>query len=172
MTTSKGLGISIKYGDHSREMELRVNQHALDVRVPQGDNLRLVGATGLWGRQFGQSQRWSLPYLLRRRAKASSIRILRSQLRNAPSCSNCGGLREALRQQLFTASSALSSPPSTRHAMKWSSPRQRENLAANTCGCSHTRFEIVISSHTGTLSTEFSVINALSSRSVTVRAAT
>jgi hypothetical protein len=24
MTTSKGLGISIKYGDHSREMELRV----------------------------------------------------------------------------------------------------------------------------------------------------
>ena len=35
-----GLGISIKYGDHSREMELRVNQHALGVRVPQGDNLR------------------------------------------------------------------------------------------------------------------------------------
>jgi hypothetical protein len=27
MTTSKGLGISIKYGDHSRKMELRVNQH-------------------------------------------------------------------------------------------------------------------------------------------------
>ena len=24
MTTSKGLGISIRYGDHSREMELRV----------------------------------------------------------------------------------------------------------------------------------------------------
>jgi hypothetical protein len=42
MTTSKGLGISIKYGDHSREMELRVNQHALGVRVPQGDNLRLA----------------------------------------------------------------------------------------------------------------------------------
>ncbi len=40
MTTSKGLGISIKYGDHSRTMELRVNQHALGVRVPQGDNLR------------------------------------------------------------------------------------------------------------------------------------
>jgi hypothetical protein len=40
MTTSKGLGISIKYGDHSRKMELRVNQQALDVRVPQGDNLR------------------------------------------------------------------------------------------------------------------------------------
>ena len=40
MTTSKGLGISIKYGDHSRKMELRVNQHALGVRVPQGDNLR------------------------------------------------------------------------------------------------------------------------------------
>ncbi len=40
MTTSKGLGISIKYGDHSRETELRVNQHALGVRVPQGDNLR------------------------------------------------------------------------------------------------------------------------------------
>ena len=36
MTTSKGLGISIKYGDHSRKMELRVNQHALGVRVPQG----------------------------------------------------------------------------------------------------------------------------------------
>ena len=33
MTTSKGLGISIEYGDHSREMELRVNQHALGVRV-------------------------------------------------------------------------------------------------------------------------------------------
>jgi hypothetical protein len=29
MTTSKGLGISIKYGDHSREMKL-------------GDNLRLA----------------------------------------------------------------------------------------------------------------------------------
>jgi hypothetical protein len=42
MTTSKGLGISIKHGDHSREMELRVNQHALGVRVPQGDNLRLA----------------------------------------------------------------------------------------------------------------------------------
>ena len=41
MTTSKGLGISIKYGDQSREMELRVNQHA-GVRVPQGDNLRLA----------------------------------------------------------------------------------------------------------------------------------
>ncbi len=41
MTTSKGLGIPIKYGDHSREMELRVNQHALGVRVPQG-NLRLA----------------------------------------------------------------------------------------------------------------------------------
>jgi hypothetical protein len=27
---------------HSREMELRVNQHALGVRVPQGDNLRLT----------------------------------------------------------------------------------------------------------------------------------
>jgi len=40
MTTSKGLGISIKHGDHSRTMELRVNQHALGVRVPQGDNLR------------------------------------------------------------------------------------------------------------------------------------
>src|SRR6266576_3440544 len=40
MTTSKGLGISIKYGDHLRKMELRVNQHALGVRVPQGDNLR------------------------------------------------------------------------------------------------------------------------------------
>jgi hypothetical protein len=40
MTTYKGLGISIKYGDHSRKMELRVNQHALGVRVPQGDNLR------------------------------------------------------------------------------------------------------------------------------------
>ena len=40
MTTSKGLGISIKYGDHSRKMELRVNQRALGVRVPQGDNLR------------------------------------------------------------------------------------------------------------------------------------
>jgi hypothetical protein len=37
MTTSKGLGISIKYGDHSREMELRVNQHTLGVRMPQGD---------------------------------------------------------------------------------------------------------------------------------------
>jgi len=36
MTTSKGLGISIKYGDHSREMELRVNQ---------GDNLRLADNT-------------------------------------------------------------------------------------------------------------------------------
>src|SRR6266404_8530689 len=34
MTTYKGLGISIKYGDHSRKMELRVNQHALGVRVP------------------------------------------------------------------------------------------------------------------------------------------
>jgi hypothetical protein len=42
MTTYKGLGISIKYGDHSREMELRVNQHALGVRVPQGDNLCLA----------------------------------------------------------------------------------------------------------------------------------
>jgi hypothetical protein len=40
MTTSKGLGISIKYGDHSRKVELRVNQHAPGVRVPQGDNLR------------------------------------------------------------------------------------------------------------------------------------
>jgi hypothetical protein len=40
MTTSKGLGISIKYGDHSRKIELRVNQHALGVRVPQSDNLR------------------------------------------------------------------------------------------------------------------------------------
>ena len=40
MTTYKGLGISIKYGDHSRKIELRVNQHALSVRVPQGDNLR------------------------------------------------------------------------------------------------------------------------------------
>ncbi len=40
MTTSKGLGISIKHGDHSRTLELRVNQHALGVRVPQGDNLR------------------------------------------------------------------------------------------------------------------------------------
>ena len=37
MTTYKGLGISIKYGDHSWKMELRVNQHALGVRVPQGD---------------------------------------------------------------------------------------------------------------------------------------
>ena len=37
MTTSKGLGISIKYGDHSREMELRVNQCALAVLLPQGD---------------------------------------------------------------------------------------------------------------------------------------
>ena len=37
MTTSKGLGISIKYGDHSREMELRVSQCALAVPVPQGD---------------------------------------------------------------------------------------------------------------------------------------
>jgi hypothetical protein len=36
MTTSKGLGISIKYGDQSPEMELRVNRHALGVRVPQG----------------------------------------------------------------------------------------------------------------------------------------
>jgi hypothetical protein len=43
MTTSKGLGISIKYGDHSRVMELRVNQHALSAQVvPQGDNLRLA----------------------------------------------------------------------------------------------------------------------------------
>jgi hypothetical protein len=42
MTTSKGLGISIKYGDHLREMELRVNQHALGVRVPQCDDLRLA----------------------------------------------------------------------------------------------------------------------------------
>jgi hypothetical protein len=40
MTTYKGLGISIKYGDHSRKMKLRANQHALGVRVPQGDNLR------------------------------------------------------------------------------------------------------------------------------------
>jgi len=40
MTTYKGLGISIKYGDHSRKIELRVNQHALGVRVPRGDNLR------------------------------------------------------------------------------------------------------------------------------------
>jgi hypothetical protein len=47
MTTSKGLGISIKYGDHSREMELRVNQHALGVRVPQGDNLRLAHCIAL-----------------------------------------------------------------------------------------------------------------------------
>ena len=39
MTTYKGLGISIKYGDHPRKIELRVNQHALAVRVPQGDNL-------------------------------------------------------------------------------------------------------------------------------------
>ena len=42
MTTSKGLGISIKYGDHSRKMELRVNPHGLGVRVPQDDNLRLA----------------------------------------------------------------------------------------------------------------------------------
>ena len=42
MTTYKGLGISIKYGDHSRERELRVNQHALGVRVRQGDTLRLT----------------------------------------------------------------------------------------------------------------------------------
>ena len=42
MTTYKGLGLSIKYGDHSRKMELRVNQHALGVRVPQSDNLRLA----------------------------------------------------------------------------------------------------------------------------------
>jgi hypothetical protein len=40
MTTYKGLGLSIKYGDHSRKTELRVNQHALGFRVPQGDNLR------------------------------------------------------------------------------------------------------------------------------------
>jgi hypothetical protein len=36
MTTSKGLGISIKYGDQSREMELRVNQHALGCPRPTG----------------------------------------------------------------------------------------------------------------------------------------
>jgi hypothetical protein len=42
MTTSKGLGISIKYGDQSREMELRVNQHALGCPRAQGDNLRLA----------------------------------------------------------------------------------------------------------------------------------
>jgi hypothetical protein len=33
MTTSKGLGISIKYGDHSREMELRVNQQRVRHRL-------------------------------------------------------------------------------------------------------------------------------------------
>ena len=48
-----------------------------------------------------------------------------------------------------------------RKLLKQSSPQQWENLAANTRGCSHTRFEIVISSHTGNLSTEFSVMNAL-----------
>lgn len=32
MTTSKGLGISIKYGDQSREMELRVNPSADDIQ--------------------------------------------------------------------------------------------------------------------------------------------
>ena len=42
MTTYKGLGISIKYGDHSRKMKPRANQHALGVRVPQGDILRLA----------------------------------------------------------------------------------------------------------------------------------
>jgi hypothetical protein len=36
MTTSKDLGISIKYGDQSREMELRVNQHALGCPRPTG----------------------------------------------------------------------------------------------------------------------------------------
>jgi hypothetical protein len=55
MTTSKGLGISIKYGDQSREMELRVNQHALGVRVPQGDNLRLA-LLRKW-RRMGDNQR-------------------------------------------------------------------------------------------------------------------
>jgi hypothetical protein len=36
-TISKGLGISIKYGDNTREMELRVNHRVLAVRVPQGE---------------------------------------------------------------------------------------------------------------------------------------
>src|SRR6059058_5888077 len=35
----QGLRNLHKVCDHSRKMELRVNQHALGVRVPQGDNL-------------------------------------------------------------------------------------------------------------------------------------
>jgi len=38
----QGLRNLHKVCDHSRKMELRVNQHALGVRVPQGDNLRLA----------------------------------------------------------------------------------------------------------------------------------
>jgi hypothetical protein len=45
-------------------------------------------------------------FFLCRRAKASSIKILSSQQRKAPSCSNLGGLREALSQQVRTAFSA------------------------------------------------------------------
>jgi len=110
-------------------------------------------------------------FFLRRRVKASSIRILRSQLRKAPSYANFGGLREARRQQPFTASSAPSLLPSTRHAMKWSSPRQRENRASNTFMCSCSRFDIAMSSHMGNLSIEFNVLHALFSRANTVRAA-
>jgi hypothetical protein len=40
MTTYKGLGISIKYGNHSRKMEVRVNQHALGVRVLELPGIR------------------------------------------------------------------------------------------------------------------------------------
>jgi hypothetical protein len=54
----------------------------------------------------------------RRIARASSMRTLTSQLRKAPSYSKYGGLRDALRQQFFTARGALSSSPSTRQAIK------------------------------------------------------
>jgi hypothetical protein len=62
------------------------------------------------------------PWLSRRMAKASSIRILTSQLRNAPSYSKCGGLRDAACRQFSIATSALSSSPSTQRAMKFSNP--------------------------------------------------
>jgi hypothetical protein len=71
-------------------------------------------------------------WLLRRRASASSMRALSSQLRNSPSCSKRGARREAVCQQFSTALFACSGPPRTRHAMNRSIRYERQNLTSNT----------------------------------------
>jgi hypothetical protein len=42
MTTSKDLGISVKYGDQSGRWSSASTSMLSGVRVPQGDNLRLA----------------------------------------------------------------------------------------------------------------------------------